>query len=58
MSEQHSWTGVPPHIHEETLSDGSKVFNVIIPENTVFCVDEKHATQLITDLNEVAKKAV
>jgi hypothetical protein len=58
MKTEHEWTGLGPQLHVETLSDGSKVYNVTITEETIFCLDEKHAVQLITDLNEAAKKAV
>lgn len=54
----HEWTGLGPQIKEETLSDGSKVYNVTISDETIFCVDLKHAMQLIHDLNEAAAKAV
>ena len=46
-----------PQLQVETLSDGSKVYNVTITEETIFCVDERHALQLIDDLNEAAIKA-
>lgn len=52
------WTSTGPQLQAETLSDGSKVFNVIISEETIFCVDEKHALQLIEDLNAAVQKAV
>ncbi len=54
----HEWTGLGPQLKVETLSDGSKVYNVVISEETIFCVDEKHAVQCIADLNAAAAKAV
>lgn len=53
----HEWTGLGPQIVVVALSDGSKVYNVTILEETIFCVDEKHALQFISDLNEAAAKA-
>ena len=58
MKEKHSWTGLGPQIQVETLSDGSKVYNVTLSEETIFCVDERHAMQLVDDLNAAALKAV
>lgn len=59
MKTKHNWTGNGPQIQTETLSDGSKVFNVVFTEaETIFCVDESHAMQCIQDLNEAAEKAV
>ena len=58
MKETHEWTGLGPQLQVETLSDGSKVYNVTITEETIFCLDERHALQLIEDLNEAARRAV
>lgn len=55
---KHEWTGLGPQLQVETLSDGSKVYNVTISEETVFCVDERAALKLIDDLNVAAAKAV
>lgn len=54
----HNWTGLGPQLQEQVLSDGSKAYNVVISEETIFCVDMRHAMQLIYDLNKAAKKAV
>lgn len=58
MKHNHSWTGFGPQIQVETLSDGSKVYNVTISEETIFCLDERAAIQLVSDLNAAATKAV
>lgn len=57
MKTTFEWTGLGPQLQVGTLSDGSKVFNVTISEETVFCVDERAALQLIEDLNKAAEKA-
>lgn len=54
----HAWTGTGPQIQIETLSDGSRVYNVVLTEETIFCVDERAAMTLIEDLNEAAMKSV
>lgn len=57
MKTKHNWTGIGPQIQEQVLSDGSKVYNVVISEETIFCVDYRHAMQLIYEINEAVNKA-
>lgn len=58
MNQRHEWTNLGPKIVTETLSDGSKVHNIVIEQETIFCVDEKAAIQCVSDLNSAAAKAV
>lgn len=44
-------------VEEEVLSDGSKVYNVHIPKQTIYCRKEIDAINLITELSEAISKA-
>jgi hypothetical protein len=42
---------------EETLTDGSKVFNITIGEHEIGCVCEQRAIQSFTEIEKALQKA-
>jgi hypothetical protein len=44
-------------IEEETLSDGSKVYNVHIPKQTIYCRNQITSINLISELSDAISKA-
>jgi hypothetical protein len=42
---------------KETLSDGSKVFNVQLESETIYCLSEEHAYRFMRDIQEAIERA-
>lgn len=42
---------------EQVLSDGSKVYNVAIPAQVIYCRSQLHAINFVTDLSEAIARA-
>ncbi len=45
------------NIQEEILSDGSKVYNVVVPSQTIYCRTQLCAINFVSDFSEAIGRA-